>query len=122
MKKDVRFKIKCELYKVAFGVIFTSDVEKTADEFSNDHHGNAIAVTIRYIDGSSIIIMPDDIEIDYPTLAHECMHAVNDLFDVRGIVMKGNDIEHFTYTVEWLMREIIKRWKNAVAKKTPAKA
>lgn len=46
-------------------------------------------------------------EPDIPALAHECVHAVTDMFEERGMSLDFNSSEAYAYMVEWLMRETL---------------
>lgn len=74
-----------------------------------------------YSDENGCIFIVAD-KNNIPVLAHECLHAVIAMLDFKNITdMKSNDSEPFTYTLEWLLREIINIPEKGAKKKSKNK-
>lgn len=43
---------------------------------------------------------------DYGTITHECIHAIHDMLESRGVPISKENTEIIAYSVEWLSEEI----------------
>lgn len=103
----------CKVYKVNYffcigwsGVDLSEYMLKKWDHRYNPSGKDGACFHCEDDHGDSIIIWTRK-KTDYPCMAHECCHAVNMVFDKKGLKFGLDNDECQTYMVECLMREAI---------------
>ena len=109
-------RIKVPLYNVQLCIYYGKykDLKKINDslgynEFAESIYGKSFwnSETNRFR-----MFLRDDTEITAGTIAHECKHIVNFIFEARGIKLDLDNDEAECYLLEWLVDKIYSIIKN----------
>lgn len=112
--KPVIVEFKPDIYPYRFWLVINKDFNVVSKNFKyannreindlDDLNYNALTLTVRDAAGyyGSVIYFPNCDEMLSKIVAHECFHAVANLFDHIGETNTG---EPFAYMLEWLFQK-----------------
>ncbi len=102
---------ECPLYKNHDIIILIGDLSKISKKYDFlEDDGNDLAFTQQCLinNNKSIIIAmnPKHSEFTLGIAAHECLHAVNMIFDTIGVIPTFDNDEPQAYLLEYLLNEV----------------
>lgn len=105
--------IKIPLYDISFKVYVGDIVEigkRYGIEVENSTHAFMADVPKNKKPYKRIIVFPEN--INFGTLAHECVHLVNSVLQHIGYTLDFNNDEHYCYLIEYVTNEVYTFYTN----------
>lgn len=104
---NIYHKVVCEMYSQRFYVSFSKDVAKRKFGMVLGDRTEGCTAIMSDTD-IAIYIEHEDYSLPIPTLNHEVFHAVDFMFNTKGVDFdKTGTNEHWAYAISWLTEKVL---------------